>query len=69
MKVIDINGKEREVKYMKKMNHSFLDAVSGEQVTEVFVEVMIIGHNNEWVEWWPLDEFKRFNPHRKPRWK
>ena len=69
MKVIDINGKEREVKYTKKIHHNVVDATSAVTVEEVFVEVLILGHNNTWLEWWPFDEFKRFNPDKKPRWK
>ena len=69
MKIIDLNGKEREVSSIKKINHDAIDSITGEKVPETFVEVMIVGHNSNWPEWWPLEDFKELNPNRRPRWK
>ena len=33
------------------------------EVNEKFVEVIIIGRNREWVEWYPLQQFEERNPH------
>ena len=31
-------------------------------VEEKFVEVVIIGRNREWIEWYPLKQFEEMNP-------
>ena len=69
MIVVDLNGKERKVKSIKKIDHKTLDAITQETVSEIFVEVEIVGNNNTWVEWWPFDDFKQMNPNKRPRWK
>ncbi len=69
MIVIDLNGKEREVSSIKKINHDVMDVITKEMVSEIFVEVEIIGHMREWTEWWPFNDFKELNPSRRPRWK
>ena len=69
-KVIDLNGKERILKSAKKIVHLVQDVVNeGEEIEQYFLEVVIIGKNSEWKEWWILDEFLEMNPDRKPQWK
>lgn len=64
MKIIDINGKERNVKSVKRMTHQIPDAVNGGiATTQVFVEVVIIGRTGrEWTEWYPFGKFAVMNP-------
>lgn len=69
MIVIDLNGKERNIRSIKKINHDSIDIVSGEPVAEIFVEVEIIGKMREWTEWWPFNDFKKLNPDSEPKWK
>lgn len=66
MKIIDINGKERDVRSLKIVNHNVQDERSGEIKTLKYVEAVLKGRNgNEWVEWYPLTEFNKLNPKRK----
>ena len=66
MKIIDINGKERNVKSLKIIKHNVQDDRSGEIRTLDYVEAVLKGRNgNEWIEWYPLTEFKKLNPKRK----
>ena len=69
MRVIDLNGKERDVLTIYKMYQDITDAVNGDIVKEPFIEVVIEGKQSTWVEWWPLADFKENNPNRKPRLK
>lgn len=62
MKITDINGKKRKVEYARKILHDSVDAVTGLQIKEPFVEVVIIGKQNTWTEWYPLEEFLDYNP-------
>ena len=81
MKIIDINGKERNIKddfkivtdiRSNEVGKVFHENVDGElvkktdmkvvDVEEKFVEVIIIGKNRQWVEWYPLEEFEKLNP-------
>jgi len=62
MKIVDINGKKRNVKSIKKISHNVVDAKSGLEIKEPFVEVVIAGKQSTWTEWYPLDEFLDFNP-------
>lgn len=62
MKIIDTDGKEREIKSIKTIIHQIKDVISGKLINEKFVEVMIIGENREWIQFYPLTEFKKFNP-------
>jgi len=61
MKVIDINGKEREVQYAKRILHKVPDN-KGVMHDSYYVEVVIIGRVGEWKEWWPEDDFMKNNP-------
>ncbi|NOR85397.1 hypothetical protein GQ473_04710 [archaeon] len=39
--------------------------VNVEQIAETeesFVEAEIIGRNNNWIEWYPLEQFEKLNP-------
>jgi hypothetical protein len=67
IKIIDINSNEREVKNITKVEHARYSSLDGEDYEEVdnvpYVEVTIIGKSGrEWVEWYPLEEFKKRNP-------
>jgi hypothetical protein len=67
VKIIDINGNEREVKNITKVEHARYSSLDGEDYNEVdnvpYVEVIIVGKfGREWVEWYPLEEFKKKNP-------
>lgn len=68
-KVIDLNGKERILKSAKRIMHLVDDVVNDEKIEQSFLEVVILGKNSEWKEWWILDEFLEMNPDRKPQWK
>lgn len=62
MKLINLNGKEKEVESYKVILHDAVDAQSGEGISEEFVEVVIVGKQSTWTEWWSLAEFKDNNP-------
>ena len=62
MKLIDLNGKEREVESAHVILHDVADAVSGGVVSEEYVEVVIVGKQSTWTEWWSLAEFQDNNP-------
>lgn len=63
MKIIDINGKERNAKSLKIIKHNVQDSRSGEIRTLEYVEAVLKGRNgNQWIEWYPLDEFTELNP-------
>jgi hypothetical protein len=64
MKIIDINGKEREVLSVKIITQQIQDAVNGGiATTKEYVEVVIKGKTGRvWKEWYPVEDFKRLNP-------
>ena len=62
MNLIDLNGKKREVESAKIILHDAADAVNGGSVSEEFVEVVIVGKQSTWTEWWSFIEFKENNP-------
>lgn len=64
MKIIDINGREREVISIKVVTEQIPDAINGGiAATKKFVEVVIKGRTGRtWKEWYPLEEFKEKNP-------
>lgn len=62
MKIIDTNNKERNVKYIKKFIDSERDSISGEMISKDYVEVEIIGNSMNWKQWYPFDDFIKFNP-------
>jgi hypothetical protein len=62
MKLIDLNGKERNVESARVILHDVSDAVNGGSVSEEFVEVVIEGKQSTWTEWWSLAEFQDNNP-------
>ena len=65
MKIIDLNGKERNIDSIKKIKHEVYDAINDEYIEVDYVEVEIIGkYRDNWKEWYPLDEFKDMNPER-----
>lgn len=65
-KIIDCNGKERNAKSVKVIQHEFRNALTdsdNEVLGELeYAEVVIIGKSREWTEWYPLDEFREKNP-------
>ena len=67
MKIIDINGKEREALSVKRMINQIPDAINGGiATTRILVEVVIIGRTGRaWKEWYPIDKFKELNPNIK----
>ena len=67
MKIIDINGKEREAKSVVVIKHEITDVVNNKTKIEEFVEVMIKRRFRKKLEkeWYPLEEFKKLNPKLK----
>lgn len=65
MLIKDINGKEREVLYVRKITHNGLSRARDSIITTDYVEVMIKGSMSNWTEWYPIDKFKKDNPHIK----
>lgn len=64
MKIIDLEGKERIVEDLKIVVHDNMSAVDGEIAEQVeYVELTIIGKRLEWKNWYPLEEFRKLNPH------
>lgn len=61
-RVVDLNDKERNVRTIKKIDHTVPDVVDGGEVAQPFVEVLIVGKTRDWVEWWPLKDFEKSNP-------
>ena len=63
MKVIDINGKEREIASIKRITQQIPDAINGGiAVTKEYIEVVIIGKTRKWIEWYPFEQFIVLNP-------
>ena len=64
LKIIDVNGKEREAISIKRTTHQILDAVNGGiATTKEYVEVVIQGKTGRtWVEWYPFEHFAVMNP-------
>ena len=63
MKIIDLDGKEREALSMKRISHQVVDAVNkGQFIQTELVEVVIKGKTRQWVDWYPIDEFIKLNP-------
>jgi len=75
MKIIDINGKERNIQddikiISHKVNSTCIEVknksvgkkknVVTEKI-EKFVEVVILGKRSNWIEWYPLKEFEKLN--------
>lgn len=61
MKIIDTNGREREVLSAERMSHSHED-IYGKIITEEYVKVLVKGKNRQWINWYPLKEFAKYNP-------
>jgi len=63
MKIIDINGKEREIASIKRITQQIPDAINGGiAATKEYIEVVIIGKTRTWIEWYPLEDFEKSNP-------
>ena len=63
VKIIDTNGKKREILSIKRITHQIPDAVAGGiATTSEYVEVVIKGNFRSWLQWYPLAEFRERNP-------
>ena len=64
MKIIDINGKERNVQSIKRITQQIPDAVKGGiATTREYIEVVIVGKTGRrWTEWYPFEQFVVLNP-------
>lgn len=63
MRIVDINGKEREVVSIKRITQQIPDAVNGGiATTKEYIEVAIVGKTRNWTEWYPLEQFVVKNP-------
>ena len=63
MKIIDVNGREREAVSVKRVSHEIPDALHGGiAATAEYVEAEIQGRMRIWTEWYPLEEFRTANP-------
>lgn len=63
MKIIDINGKEREIVSIKRIVNQVSDAVhKGQYINAEYVEVAIKGKHMTWKAWYPLTDFIDRNP-------
>ena len=60
MKVLDLDGKERDVKYVKKIIHDTYD-MNGKKIQTEMVEVVIIGKLREWTTWYEHNDFRELN--------
>ncbi len=61
MKIIDTDNKIRNISNIKKAVYVIKDKDNNE-IKEDFIEVMIKGKGRSWIQFYPLDEFKKFNP-------
>ena len=63
-KIIDINGKERNVSSIKRITQQIPDAVNGGiATTKEYIEAVIIGQTGRtWKEWYPFEKFVVMNP-------
>lgn len=58
----DVNGRKRKAESVKVIAHEVPNAITGEMVTEYYVEVVIAGNVRKWKEWYPLEDFRKRNP-------
>ena len=61
-KIIDINGKKKNVLYAKKILNAAYDSINNVTIDEEFVEAMVMGKNSNWIVWYPLADFEEKNP-------
>ena len=64
MRILEPGGKRRRVRYAKVVELAHQDS-DGRPITEAFVEVVIMGKNHAWPQWYPVEEFQRLNPETK----
>lgn len=64
LKIIDVNGKERNASTLKKVVYKVHDAVhKNELIDKTYIEAQIIGKNGRtWITWFPFEEFVVANP-------
>lgn len=65
MRLVDLNGKTKKIKSAKVILHDSVDAVSGDSISEEFLEVIIEGKNSNWKEWWAMKDFLKNNPNQQ----
>jgi len=61
MKIKTPEGKEREVSIIGKVSSSHTD-IYGNTITEEYVKVLVKGRSMHWINWYPLEGFKKLNP-------
>ena len=61
MTIIDDDSKVREIESLKKIVHKHKD-IEGNDIFEDFVEVMIVGKERKWMQYYPLNHFVKLNP-------
>ena len=62
MKIIDNNGREREVRSVRRITNYIPDRINGGTIKEELVEVIIQGKVRTWPNWYNLQKFKQMNP-------
>jgi len=68
LRVITHNRKNDTVAY--KLENIDGELVQTPEILEIesdekFIEVVVVGKNREWVEWYPLEIFEKMNPEIK----
>jgi len=67
MKLISVQGKEKNVQSITKMNHTVDNTNGGEE--RKYVKAIIVGNNGQsWTEYWELDSFLLLNEGRSFEW-
>jgi len=61
LNIIDTDNKPRVVRTIKKIKHLIKD-INGNEILTDFVEVMVVGKEREWIQYYPLEDFKKLNP-------
>ena len=60
MKILDLENRERNVEYVKKIIHETKD-MNDETIEKEMIEVVIIGNKSSWVTWYEYDAFRLLN--------
>jgi len=59
--IIDTDNKVRVINSIKKIIHTVKDK-DGKEISTDYVEVMVVGKEREWVQYYLLVEFLKLNP-------
>ncbi|RLG97650.1 hypothetical protein DRO19_05505 [Candidatus Bathyarchaeota archaeon] len=62
IEIVDENGSKKLAKSLRVVEHKIYDQINDQYITEKYVEAHIIGKQFEWVEYYPLDKFRKLNP-------